>query len=143
LFPSKQYKNGRFNLSTALNQPIFLYANVTGSMPAAGLDHVFTGTDRGTVDPTTSYENGLVAGSDAGGPKAVAYVTVAFTLFSFTEVLGKTTWTSEMSGFVVTDPVFPATMSSLTSSDPVQPYGKGTGSLFAVGLSLIALLILL
>ncbi|CAI7901432.1 unnamed protein product, partial [Closterium sp. NIES-53] len=118
------YKNGRFSLSTELNQPIFLYANVTGSMPAAGLDHVFTGTDRGTVDPTTSAKNGLVAGSDAGGPKAVADVTAAFALSSSTQVLGKTTSSSDMSAIVVTDPVFPATMSSLTSSDPVQPYGK-------------------
>ncbi|CAI7788783.1 unnamed protein product [Closterium sp. NIES-53] len=143
------YKNGRFSLSTELNQPIFLYANVTGSMPAAGLDHVFTGTDRGTVDPTTSAKNGLVAGSDAGGPKAVADVTAAFALSSSTQVLGKTTSSSDMSAIVVTDPVFPATMSSLTSSDPVQPYGKGAGSLavygnlFALGLSLIALLVLL
>ncbi|CAI5457810.1 unnamed protein product [Closterium sp. Yama58-4] len=143
------YKNGRFSLSTALNQPIYLYANVTGSLPAAGLDHVFTGTDRGTVDPTTYKTNGLVAGSGAGGPKAVADVTAAFGLSSSTQVLGKTTSSSDMSAIVVTDPVFPATMSSLTSSDPVQPYGKGAGSFamygnfLGLGLSLIALLVLL
>ncbi|CAI6012814.1 unnamed protein product [Closterium sp. NIES-65] len=123
------YKNGRFSFSTALNQPIYLYANVTGSLTAAGLVHVFTGTDRGTVDPTTSAKNGLVAGSDAGGPKAVADVAAAFgmsssSLSGSTQVLGDTTSSSDMTAIVVTDPVFPATMSSLTSSDPVQPYGK-------------------
>ncbi|CAI5457807.1 unnamed protein product, partial [Closterium sp. Yama58-4] len=112
------YKNGRFSFSTALNQPIYLYANVTGSLLAADLVHVFTGTDRGTVDSASYMKSGLVAGSDAGGPKAVADVAAAFRMSSFTQVL------SNVTAIVVTDPVFPATMSSLTSSDPVQPYGK-------------------
>ncbi|CAI5956532.1 unnamed protein product [Closterium sp. NIES-65] len=144
------YKNGRFSLNTALNQPIYLYANVTGVLTTgSGIDHVFTGTDRGAVDPTTYKKNGLVAGSGAGGPKAVGDVTAVFGLASSAQVLGKTTSSSDMSAIVVSDPVFPATMSSLTSSDPVQPYGKGAGSfaiygnLLALGLSVIALLVLI
>ncbi|CAI5494048.1 unnamed protein product [Closterium sp. Naga37s-1] len=144
------YKNGRFSLNTALNQPIYLYANVTGVLTTgSGIDHVFTGTDRGAVDPTTYKKNGLVAGSGAGGPKAVGDVTAVFGLASSTQVLGKTTSSSDMSAIVVSDPVFPATMSSLTSSDPVQPYGKGAGSFaiygifLALGLSVIALLVLI
>ncbi|CAI5457812.1 unnamed protein product [Closterium sp. Yama58-4] len=123
------YKNGRFSLTTALNQPIYLYGNVTGALTTgSGVDHIFTGTDRGAVDPTTYMKNGLIAGSGAGGPKAVSRVASAFALSSSTSVLGKITSSSDMSAIVVSDAVFPATMGSLTSSDPVQPYGKAHGS---------------
>ncbi|CAI6012798.1 unnamed protein product [Closterium sp. NIES-65] len=125
---SGSYKNGRFSFDTEVNQPIYLYANVTGALRYAsigGLDHVFTGTDRGAVEPTTYKKNGLMAGSDDGTPRAAADVLVA-AILTTSRVKGaiKTT-DSDMTAMFVTDVAFPANMGSLTSSDPVSPYGKG------------------
>ncbi|CAI7820864.1 unnamed protein product [Closterium sp. NIES-54] len=108
--------------------PMYLYANVTGALMYAsigGLDHVFTGTDRGAVDPTTYKKNGLIAGSDDGGPKAAADVLVAVILRTSRVKGAIKTTDSDMTAMFVTDVAFPANMGSLTSSDPVSPYGKG------------------
>ncbi|CAI7730467.1 unnamed protein product [Closterium sp. NIES-53] len=125
---SGSYKNGRFSFDTEVNQPMYLYANVTGALMYAsigGLDHVFTGTDRGAVDPTTYKKNGLIAGSDDGGPKAAADVLVAVILRTSRVKGAIKTTDSDMTAMFVTDVAFPANMGSLTSSDPVSPYGKG------------------
>ncbi|GJP44676.1 hypothetical protein CLOM_g4041 [Closterium sp. NIES-68] len=136
-----KYKSGKFSLSTLVNQPIFLYGGVTGA--TTSLDHAFTGTDLGLT-----VSSGSGSGSEAGGPKAVASVNSAFQLATSTRVLGTTTSSSDMT-FIVTDAVvFPANMGSLTSYDPVSPYGKAAGSFalsgnyMALVLSLIALLAL-
>ncbi|GJP37087.1 hypothetical protein CLOM_g21531 [Closterium sp. NIES-68] len=143
-----KYKSGKFSLSTLVNQPIFLYGGVTGA--TTSLDHAFTGTDLGlTVSSGSgSGSGGSVTESEAGGPKAVARVNGAFQLVTSTQVLGTTTSSSDMT-FIVTDAVvFPANMGSLTSYDPVSPYGKAAGSFalsgnyMALVLSLIGLLAL-
>ncbi|CAI5506518.1 unnamed protein product [Closterium sp. Naga37s-1] len=123
----RQYKNGRFTFDTEVNQPMYLYANVNGALMYArigGLDHVFTRTDRGLVDPTTYKKNGLMAGSEDGTPKAAADVLVAVILTTSRVKGAIKTTDSDMNAMFVTD-AFPVNVFSLTSSDPVSPYGKG------------------
>ncbi|CAI5457789.1 unnamed protein product [Closterium sp. Yama58-4] len=149
---SGSYKNGRFTFDTEVNQPMYLYANVTGALVYAsieGLDHVFTGTDRGSVDPTTYKKNGLMAGSDDGTPRAAADVLVAFIVQagvvrsgSYT-ITTSATPTSNMTALFVTDVAFPANMGSLTSSDPVSTYGKDAGRFALYGNSLALVLSLI
>ncbi|CAI5520032.1 unnamed protein product [Closterium sp. Naga37s-1] len=137
-FPSKQYKTGRFSLSTEVNQPVYLYGNASGSpFKSASLDHAFTGTDRGS---DASAKNGLMAGVDAGGPKAVAGAKSSVSMTSTTSILDKTTSSSQVSATYLTDVVFPANMGSLTSTDAVGIYGKGAGRL-AKSLGLIISLV--
>ncbi|CAI5977957.1 unnamed protein product, partial [Closterium sp. NIES-64] len=106
------YKTGRLSFDTEVNQTIYAYGTVTGDL------YAFTGTDRGSVDPKNYLTNGLVAGSGAGGPKAVAVGIYFLTLTenTTTATLGNDKLSSsEMSVVFVSDPVFPSDMGSLTS----------------------------
>ncbi|CAI5497257.1 unnamed protein product [Closterium sp. Naga37s-1] len=135
VFPSEQYKDGRFSLNTLVNQPLYLYGNVTGIGSDTALDHVFIGTDLGpieavraiatnTSDPVSVEQ--FSKGGNAGVPKAVARVNLAGGQGVTEKFLGKTTSSSDMGAIEVSSVVFPANMGSLTSYDAVSPYGKGT-----------------
>ncbi|CAI5509825.1 unnamed protein product [Closterium sp. Naga37s-1] len=89
---------------------------------------------------------GLVAGSGAGGPKAVSVVAIVLPLFSKNTILGVTTSSSDVSVNLVSDVVFPSNMASLTMFDATSAYGtanKGANALFSNGIALLAALMAL
>ncbi|CAI5509802.1 unnamed protein product [Closterium sp. Naga37s-1] len=149
VFPSEQYKDGRFSLNTLLNQPLYLYGNVTGIGSNTALDHVFIGSDMGPIEAVRAIATNtsdpvsvdqFSKGGNAGVPKAVARVNLAGGQGTSEKFLGKTTSSSDMGALAVSMVVFPANMGSLTSYDAVSTYGKGAGTFALYGSSMALIL---
>ncbi|CAI5951118.1 unnamed protein product [Closterium sp. NIES-64] len=145
---SGKYKDGRFSLNTLVNQPLYLYGNVTGDGSDTALDHVFIGTDLGPIEAVRAIATNssdpmsmqFRKWGNAGVPKAVARVNQAVGEGVTGKFLGITTLSSDTEAIEVSSVVFPANMGSLTSYDAVTPYGKGAGTFALYGNSMALVL---